>query len=1535
MSKRVPVLSLALMVLLSMAASANASGGPKQPTKTSAMVPIPGHVLPALAKAAEVNQPLDSQGRLLHDSDPLTITIVLKHDDQAGFDGYLKDIYDPHSKNFRHFLNQRQIARRFGPSQKSYDATLAYMRANGFKLVEGSANRLTLSMRASRAAIERAFNIRLGEYRIGKREFFANDRDPLLPAALAPHVEAVVGLSNLARPIRIGSADVVSNFPPKQNGTLAFSCYLADNLVPEEFGDAAMLTGIDTSPLDFIVTVLRYQCAADELNLVTAYWASLNPALQAHWKNQHAAIAIPALAAVSPGSGQTIGLLEFDNFNPSDVQDYLNLIGFTKINVAGQLSEVDVGVGAGAPAAGESEVLLDIDAVMSSAPGANVVVYDGPFTGRGSFQQMFNAMIGGRVSVISNSWAYCEDQTDLADVTSLDSILLNAAVAGITVVSGAGDHGSTCLDGSPNTLHVPADLPHITAVGGTSAQPSVMGTYGSETWWDGSTNTVPGGQGGFGSSRFFSRPSYQDGLNAGAMRSIPDVTAPADPLEGYLICQADAGGCPTNQIYGGTSVAAPIWAASAAVLNQSLGHNMGFLNPQLYLLANMNAFHSAASMGSDFSHVGLGSPNVAAVKLALSGQVPGVVVPANSAVLAFPPIVTADGVGQAGVSVVLFDGNFNPVSGQTVSLTQSVGSHATLTTLNAVTNTSNDAALYTLTDSVPETVTLTASTGAGLLPGTATVTFVSPPAAGGGISASPSTVTADGTSTTTITVTLKDSNNNPSPGKVVGLSQGNGASQIAATTGTTDSTGTVAFTATDTVLEAVTYTATDVTDGNLPVPGSATVNFINPSGPSACNIGLGTAAPGFAVTTFASGFPNSSCVGPIGLAFDPNGNLLVGDFPTGVLYKFPPQGGVAGPATEVGPTSSTSLAGLAFTADGRLYAADQANNRVVELSPLTGAVLRTVATVRVATDIQVDPLSGDLFVSGTGFFCFDNPGIQRISNFTSGPGTVTQYFPPVCQETIDGFVFGPDGTIYTQAGYAPPDDVFSLTGTNGPPTPVFTGIANVPTADGIALQANPGNPSHPFLYVNDNDGTITKVDTTTAPPTLTQIYTGGSRGDFDTVGPDGCLYAIQTDRVIKITNSDGSCSLTQSAVTPGLTLTPAVVSPSPIQGSSQNFTATIRNDPSPAGIPINLTVSGANAGMHSGTADASGNVSFNYIGTYSGSDKVVALATVNGAVLQSNPVTVNWTAGAHTTYIGLNQTVAQGYVSQSITLTATLVDVSASPPIGLNGQTLNFSLAGQNCNAVTNGSGTASCQVTPNVAAGAYTLTVAFAGSGSLVASNASKRIDLSVVTQTATATATASATSTSTSTSTSTPTATSTSTSTSTPTSTATSTSTPTPTATRSATPTATSTATPTATRSATPTATATKKATATPTATPTPIGKVGPLYLTPPELDFGDCEIRQHGQTRTAFLFNPWWNNGTATISSISIQGSGDFAIDSRDTTCGTALGVGRLCAIAIQFTPSAGGPRQGKLVVQDNASNSPQVVILDGHGDEDQHH
>jgi hypothetical protein len=103
--------------------------------------------------------------------------------------------------------------------------------------------------------------------------------------------------------------------------------------------------------------------------------------------------------------------------------------------------------------------------------------------------------------------------------------------------------------------------------------------------------------------------------------------------------------------------------------------------------------------------------------------------------------------------------------------------------------------------------------------------------AAGRINASPTFVTANGIATTTITVTLRDALSRPTPGKVVTLSQGNGHSLISGPNpSVTDANGEIRFTATNLVNEVVTYKATDVTDGDLPVPGEAVVTFGNGSG---------------------------------------------------------------------------------------------------------------------------------------------------------------------------------------------------------------------------------------------------------------------------------------------------------------------------------------------------------------------------------------------------------------------------------------------------------------------------------------------------------------------------------------------------------------------------------------------------------------------------------------------------------------------------------------------------------------------------------
>jgi Pro-kumamolisin, activation domain/Bacterial Ig-like domain (group 1) len=1595
MGRRVLVLSLALVVLLSTAAAANASGGPKQPTKTPAMVRLSGHVLPALKEGKVIQSPPNSGNR------EITLTLTLKRDHQKAFERFLRELYDSHSPKYHHFLSQHEIARRFGPSKKTYDATLAYLRANGFKLVQGSKNRMTITVRGTRAEAEQAFNMKIRDYQLGERTFYANDTEPAMPKNLAPRVQAVVGLENLSRPegaaIFIGSTFVLRSLYTLDQLLESYFAYMEAEtaiLVPlppaAVFEEQAVETGL---------SILKY--AIDNALAEAAISEGLDPPPN--------------------GAGQKIGVVAFSTFQMSDVADWLALDGLPA-TLLNQVSEVDVGGGVSLQpgTTGESDVLLGIDVALAEAPGAQVVVYEGSSPGTGAgFEAIFNQMIEDRVNVISNSFTYCEDQTTAADAQAVDQVLANAAASGISTFSASGDYGSGCSDGSPNTIAIPTDSPHATAVGASSLSFGPGFTYDGETWLDESSEIPPGAQSGFGTSSFF------------PMRSIPDVVAPGNRGIGFPICEADAGGCPSGVVFEGTSLTTSIWAATAAVINQAAGHPLGFLNPLLYPLAGTSNFHSPASMGTDAAHVGLGSPNVDLLMLALTGQTAGppdasassVSVTLSSPYLPYKGTIPADGSTAGVVTVMLTDGNANTISGRTVSLS-AAGSHASISPASAVTSVINGTVTFTVTDSTVEDVTLTATdtTDGVTLTQTPAVNFIGPPATVSTISSNPATVAAGGGIASTITITLTDASNNPSPNKQVTLSQGTGHSNVSGpASGMTNSSGQIQFSVTDNIPETVTYTATDVTDANEPVPGSAMVQFTGAGNPPPCSLGVASVQPGanFAIQQFATGFqsPDANtvlgnlCYGPTGMAFDPAGNMYVATYFEGNIYKFGPSGGTANPAQLVTttPYSSTNcLSGLTFSKDGQhLYMARQfcgeAGSDVVEISPTNGSIIRELVTgIGCATALATDPLSGDLFLSQPCDLPMGSNNIVRISNPESSSPTTSVYASPGQSSNL---AFAPDGTLYTASTLADIDSNFivSVSGTNSavPGTVTYiTNDFNEPSAVVPAL--NPLNISMPpFLLIDDINNIMTELVLPIPPPPAqqqpTQVIGGGSQGLYGITGPDGCAYMTQSDRILKITAADGTCNFASTSPLPGLSLSPANVSPNPAQGTRQSFTATFSNVTVPTGTVVDFAVIGANLQGALVHPNADNQATFSYTGTYTGSDKIYASATVGSQTLKSNLANVTWTAGLHTSFCSLNSSVQGGVVGAPSNLTASLYDVSVTPVVAVSGASLTIKLGSNSCTEMTDANGNASCSITPT-APGIATLTTSFAGNSSLLSCSANVSFNATAPTPTATPTAmatmiptptatatatatptatptptlTATATATATSTRTLTPTATATPTQTAsaTPTSTRTSTPTPTPsrtstptatgtatatathtststpthTATRTATPTATSTATatststrtatPTPTRTPTPTATPTPTVRTTPTATPTPSGKIGPIYLTPPELDFGNCEIRQQGQTQTAFLFNPLWNNGTAAISSISIQGSGDFAIDSRDTTCGTALGVGRVCAIAIQFNPSASGQRQGKLIVQDNASNSPQVVILDGRGNNDYH-
>lgn len=203
-----------------------------------------------------------------------------------------------------------------------------------------------------------------------------------------------------------------------------------------------------------------------------------------------------------------------------------------------------------------------------------------------------------RIDTLSMSVAFPEDDLSSNDLDVASRAFLEAAALGVSAFASAGDYGSS-RDIPDGLAHVefPSASPWVTSVGGTRLPGGEP--IGNETVWDDykiNDGFLSGGKGatGGGVSNHFAVPGYQRGLdirsaNPGhrAGRGGPDVATIADREAGLEIY---ANGAFFSD--GGTSAAAPAWAALAARINQELGRNVGFDNPLIYgPLGSSDAFH--------------------------------------------------------------------------------------------------------------------------------------------------------------------------------------------------------------------------------------------------------------------------------------------------------------------------------------------------------------------------------------------------------------------------------------------------------------------------------------------------------------------------------------------------------------------------------------------------------------------------------------------------------------------------------------------------------------------------------------------------------------------------------------------------------------------------------------------------------------------------------------------------------------------------------------------------------------------------------
>jgi hypothetical protein len=77
---------------------------------------------------------------------------------------------------------------------------------------------------------------------------------------------------------------------------------------------------------------------------------------------------------------------------------------------------------------------------------------------------------------------------------------------------------------------------------------------------------------------------------------------------------------------------------------------------------------------------------------------------------------------------------------------------------------------------------------------------------------------------------------------------------------------------------------------------------------------------------------------------------------------------------------------------------------------------------------------------------------------------------------------------------------------------------------------------------------------------------------------------------------------------------------------------------------------------------------------------------------------------------------------------------------------------------------------------------------------------------------------------------------------------------------------------------------------------------------------------------------NLGGATVTIAGISIGGGFA---QTNNCGSALATNGSCSISVTFSPTGAGPQSGSMTLTDNATNSQQVVTLNGKGNNGKGH
>jgi subtilase family serine protease len=582
-----PLAALLLTLIASVALPANAAGG---------------------RFIAHNTPPYVSTAKNLGTEDPaktIEVSLWLYPHHRAELDTLAQQLYDRTAPNYRRFLKPSQIVERFAPTAAEAKTVREFLESHNLSVVRVGPNNFFVRARGTVGDIETAFRVLLNNYQVRGKTIRANDRDPYVDGAAGPLVRSIAGLDSgeyehpaMAQP---------AGLPNQKAAATGLMAASPDDLYSNNCFNGTEKESYSTNN-DGAFPIVTFQ--GNHLNLysLTSPGCGYTPPMI------QPAYGLTGLYAKGfDGTGQTIGIIDWCGSLTilADSNAFSAQFGLPPLTPS-NFTTTYIPTPSLCASYDEVEINIDVEWAHAVAPGAkiNLIVPPSPF-----FQDIdeaeFTAVNYGLANVISGSYGSPESQTPPSVMDTVNLISEIAAVVGISTNFASGDAGDfTGYDLAP-TVSTPADVPWATAVGGVTLALNSNNSIAWQSGW-GNNETLlaqqgivydppfflgfAGGAGGgpsncaFQDSKSnclggFPKPSYQHKL-PGKYRQVPDISWLADPHTGVAILISIAGQNPPQvwQVWGGTSVACPMFSALWAIANQEAGAPLGQAAPYLYSL---------------------------------------------------------------------------------------------------------------------------------------------------------------------------------------------------------------------------------------------------------------------------------------------------------------------------------------------------------------------------------------------------------------------------------------------------------------------------------------------------------------------------------------------------------------------------------------------------------------------------------------------------------------------------------------------------------------------------------------------------------------------------------------------------------------------------------------------------------------------------------------------------------------------------------------------------------------------------------------